>query len=81
MNRTTFAHLRKASVRLISASGLALVAATAGAVPSQQQRGHYRHALGDYTVTAVYDGYVDLDPAHLSGMSQDQFQVFITRAF
>jgi len=72
MNRTTFAHLRKATLRLIAASGLALLAATAGAAPSQQQPGYYRHALGDYTVTAVYDGYVDLDPAHLSGMSQDQ---------
>ncbi|MFC3291526.1 MBL fold metallo-hydrolase [Modicisalibacter luteus] len=43
----------------------------------QQAAGFYRQMVGETVVTAVYDGYADLDPSHLSGMSQDKIQEHI----
>jgi glyoxylase-like metal-dependent hydrolase (beta-lactamase superfamily II) len=69
--------------RLAGALGLVgFLAATqaAFAAPAdqyQQAAGFYRHMVGETVVTAVYDGYVDLDPKHLSGMSQDKVQEHI----
>ncbi|HYG41409.1 MAG TPA: MBL fold metallo-hydrolase, partial [Bordetella sp.] len=34
-------------------------------IQTAQAPGFYRMALGDFVVTALYDGYVDLDPAIL----------------
>ncbi|MHB0776022.1 MBL fold metallo-hydrolase [Halomonas sp. WWR20] len=43
----------------------------------QQAAGFYRQMVGETIVTAVYDGYADLDPNHLSGMAQDEIQEHI----
>ncbi|SJN12556.1 hypothetical protein CZ787_08340 [Halomonas citrativorans] len=69
--------------RLAGVLGLAgILAATqmAFAAPTdqyQQAAGFYRQMVGETVVTAVYDGYVDLDPNHLSGLSQDKIQEHI----
>lgn len=43
----------------------------------QQAAGFYRQMVGDVVVTAIYDGYIDLNPEHLSGLSQKQIQEYI----
>ena len=43
----------------------------------QQAAGFYRQMVGDVVVTAIYDGYIDLNPKHLSGLSQQQIQKYI----
>ena len=42
----------------------------------QQAAGFYRQMVGDVVVTAIYDGYIDLNPKHLSGLSQQQIQKY-----
>ena len=74
-------HLRIAAAAAFAAGILALAPAAGAAGPENQQPGFYRYALGDYTVTAVYEGFIDLDPAHLSGMTQGEIQVHVARAF
>lgn len=43
----------------------------------QQAAGFYRQMVGDVVVTSIYDGYIDLNPKHLSGLSQQQIQEYI----
>jgi len=67
---------------LVISSLIGAAAAHAGApVPSEQAPGFYRQQVGDAVVTAVYDGYLDLDPKTLSGMTQQQIQVHIAKLF
>ncbi|WP_322982047.1 MBL fold metallo-hydrolase [Pseudomonas sp. C11] len=47
----------------------------------QQAAGFYRQMVGDTVVTAVYDGYIDLDPKHLAGMSQEKIQEHILHEY
>lgn len=62
------------SLAMIGLMGsIGLTATIACAAPQniyEQAAGYYRKAVGDAVVTAVYDGYIDLNPQHLSGMSQ-----------
>lgn len=65
---------------------LALSAATlasmhASATDLQQVPGFYRKAVGEYVVTAVYDGYIDLNSKNLNGLTQTQIQSLIVREF
>jgi len=73
---------------------LALAASTLGAslasvdavaaAPAQiktQVPGYYRHAVGELEVTALYDGYVDLDSKLLKGIQADQVQTLLARMF
>ncbi|QCF27113.1 MBL fold metallo-hydrolase [Hydrocarboniclastica marina] len=64
---------------------LGLGSASLHAAPPAQQRdqapGFYRMALGDFEVTALYDGAVNLDPALLKGVSADDVQALLARMF
>lgn len=54
------------------------------AAPAQvttQVPGFYRQALGDYEVTALYDGYVDLHLQLMKGMTEDKLQKLVARMF
>jgi glyoxylase-like metal-dependent hydrolase (beta-lactamase superfamily II) len=46
-----------------------------------QAPGYYRQVVGEAVVTAVYDGYIDLDANHLAGLDKDQVQALIAREF
>ncbi len=46
-----------------------------------QVPGYYRQALGDFTVTALYDGYIDLAPKLLHGLRDTQIQSLLARMF
>jgi len=64
--------------------GLALMAAINGAMAQAPQvgtqaPGYFRLALGDYEVTALFDGYNDLSPKLLQGMSQSQIRALLAR--
>ncbi|MCW2293160.1 glyoxylase-like metal-dependent hydrolase (beta-lactamase superfamily II) [Pseudomonas sp. BIGb0408] len=56
---------------------MAVASQAAFAAPAdqhQQAAGFYRQMVGNTTVTAVYDGYIDLNPKHLAGMPQEKIQ-------
>lgn len=69
------------------ASGLCLTLAMfsplASAEPVPQQKtqaaGYFRLAVGDYEVTALFDGYNDLSPRLLKGLSQEQIRALLAR--
>ena len=71
--------------RLAGAALVALLPLAAAAAPVAKQTGQvpgfYRMALGDFEVTALYDGYVDLDPAQLKGASAEDIQSLLARMF
>ncbi|NSL54705.1 MBL fold metallo-hydrolase [Uliginosibacterium aquaticum] len=74
------------SVALALASlGAGMSAAPALAAPPAQLKtqvpGFYRYAVGDFEVTALYDGYVDLDSKLLKGMRAQQIQSLMARMF
>lgn len=46
-----------------------------------QVPGYYRHAVGDFVVTALYDGYVDLDNKLLKGIRATELQSLLARMF
>lgn len=66
----------------VSAAGWSVPALAAP--PAQQKTqapGFYRMALGDIEVTALYDGYIDLDPKILTGIAAPDIQGLIARMF
>lgn len=64
---------------------LAAFAPTTQAAPSSVQTsqtpGFYRMALGDMVVTAIYDGYVSLNPSILNGASASDIQRLLAKMF
>ncbi|MBV7476587.1 MBL fold metallo-hydrolase [Pseudomonas sp. PDM31] len=48
-------------------------------IQGTQVPGFYRLAVGDYEVTALFDGYNDLSPKLLQGMSQSQIRALLAR--
>ncbi|MCD0505088.1 MBL fold metallo-hydrolase, partial [Bordetella petrii] len=46
-----------------------------------QAPGFYRMAVGDFIVTALYDGYVDLDPSILSGATAQDIHSLLASMF
>jgi glyoxylase-like metal-dependent hydrolase (beta-lactamase superfamily II) len=65
-------------------SAVVLGAASVTAAPAnsfEQAAGYYRQMMGDAVVTAVYDGYIDLNPQHLSGMSQAEIHKHILNEY
>ena len=46
-----------------------------------QSPGFHRQAVGDAVVTAVYDGYVALDPKSLSGLDQGKIRELMAKEF
>lgn len=78
--------------RLISAAALTALAAVGGGAPlaaqaeppAQQQTqapGFYRMALGEFEVTALYDGWIGLSPGLLKGASEADVQALLARMF
>ena len=62
-------------------AGMAPLAAQAD-VPAQvktQAPGYQRLAVGDYEVTALFDGYNDLGPTLLKGLSQKEIRALLAR--
>lgn len=74
-----------AAVAVACAAALAPVAVSAQtAAPAQirtQVPGFYRFAVGDFVVTALYDGYVDLQNKLFKGVSADDFKALLQRMF
>ncbi|MDF0605666.1 MBL fold metallo-hydrolase [Neisseriaceae bacterium TC5R-5] len=66
------------SVAALSASP---VLAEAPAQQKTQVPGYYRMMLGDFEVTALYDGYVDLATSLLKGMDEKDLQSLLARMF
>ncbi len=60
-----------------------LPAAVSAAPPAQktQAPGYYRMMLGDFEVTALYDGYAALDPKMLKGLGAKSIQSLLARMF
>lgn len=62
---------------------LALMSSMASAEPVPQQKtqapGYFRLAVGDYEVTALFDGYNDLSPHLLKGLSDGQIRALLAR--
>jgi glyoxylase-like metal-dependent hydrolase (beta-lactamase superfamily II) len=62
---------------------LALCSSLAVAAPVAQQKtqapGYFRLAVGDYEVTALFDGYNDLSPNLLKGLSPSQIRALLAR--
>lgn len=59
---------------VLAFSGLMFASATWADAPAQvkqQVPGYYRLAVGEYEVTALFDGYNDLSPTLLQGLSPD----------
>lgn len=74
--------------RLLAALGLACACALPLAaqsapppMPTDQVPGYYRLPIGDMIVTALYDGYVDLDPGILIGATEQDVQTLLARMF
>lgn len=77
--------LRAALLATALAGGVVLAAAPVTAAPPAQQRqqvpGYYRLALGSFEVTALYDGFIDLDSKILLGTSPDEVRELTARMF
>ncbi|AXK39050.1 MBL fold metallo-hydrolase [Crenobacter cavernae] len=76
---------RLSGAALACAMALALAPSIVHAVPPVQQTtqvpGFYRMALGDFQVTALYDGYVDLDTKLLKNVGAKDVQGLLARMF
>ncbi|MFJ5298452.1 MBL fold metallo-hydrolase [Pseudomonas sp. RC10] len=63
--------------------GLALCSTLASAQPPAQQKtqvpGYFRLAVGDYEVTALFDGYNDLSPKLLKGLPPERIRALLAR--
>ncbi len=87
------AHRRPGLPALLSATVVAVAALTAtvavapaahAAPPAQQKTqvpGYYRMMVGQFEVTALYDGYIDLDPKILRNTSAKEVQSLLARMF
>jgi hypothetical protein len=76
---------RRALLALVVAGAAALASTPTDAAPPAQQQtqvpGYYRMALGDFEVTPLYDGYINLDRKLLSGASAQDIQRLLARMF
>lgn len=82
MKKTSTSALSRSIVSGLISVFLGITAAHAAAPGEQTQvPGFYRQQVGEAVVTAVYDGYVALDPKGLAGLSQQQIQQNIARLF
>jgi glyoxylase-like metal-dependent hydrolase (beta-lactamase superfamily II) len=75
---------RSALLALTLAIPTTLAIPVLAAPPAQQKTqvpGYYRMALGDFEVTALYDGYVELDPKLLTGIAAEDLQSLLARTF
>lgn len=70
----------------LAAAGLAPLCAPAEAVAAPEQiraqaPGYYRFAVGDFVVTALYDGYIDLHNKLFKGAAPEDFKALLERMF
>ena len=65
---------------LAGMNATAAVAAPADRQPHQVP-GYYRMNLGEFEITALYDGFTQLDPTWLSGISADSIQSLLVKMF
>lgn len=82
--QTTSSLLRRglfAAALTLAALGTLAAHAAAPAQVKSQVPGFYRYAVGDFEVTALYDGYVDLGTQLLKGMRADHIQSLLARMF
>ncbi|WP_347911940.1 MBL fold metallo-hydrolase [Pseudomonas grandcourensis] len=76
--------MKHSLVCILRGFGLAFVLTSVGVqaqapIQATQVPGYYRLAVGDYEVTALFDGYNDLSPKLLHGMSQSQIRALLAR--
>lgn len=88
MKSNSMQPVRRISCALASALVLALALPTSAAAqaqpPAQQQSqvpGYYRMMLGDFEVTALYDGWIGLEPALFKGSTAEDIQGLLARMF
>ena len=83
MNNANLISLTRRAVSGLLAGALVAMSAAQAAPPAEQTQvpGFYRQQVGSTVVTAIYDGYVALDPKSLSGLNQQQIQQHIARMF
>lgn len=83
MNHASISSLSRRIVTGLVAGSFAAATAVHAAAPVEQAQvpGFYRQQVGNAVVTAIYDGYVALDPASLAGLDQQQIQQNIARMF
>lgn len=73
-----------AALRLLLAALIAVSASLSWAGAPQQKTqvpGYYRFMVGSFEVTALYDGYIDLDSALLKNTSPKEVQGLLARMF
>jgi glyoxylase-like metal-dependent hydrolase (beta-lactamase superfamily II) len=68
---------------VLSAACVAVVATAHAAAPAQKTQvpGYYRHQVGAFEVTALYDGQIELDTKILKNATQPQIQQLLARLF
>lgn len=65
-------------------AGTAASSASLAAAPAKQMTqvpGYYRMMLGEFEITALYDGYVSLDATLLKGINEKDLQSLLARMF
>ncbi|OZI27216.1 MBL fold metallo-hydrolase [Bordetella genomosp. 7] len=70
-----------AATALVAGAGAATPAHAAAPLQTAQAPGFYRMALGDFVVTALYDGYLDVDPGLLTGATAADIQTLLATMF
>lgn len=73
--------LRARTAALGGLAALFLTTASHAGSRDEQVPGYYRQKVGDLTVTALYDGYVDLDSKLLKGMQAKDLHALMERLF
>jgi len=68
-------------VCLVFAIGIIIFDNAQAAPAKAQVPGYYRYAVGDFEVTALNDGYLNLNPAGMKGLSAEKIQKLLVRAF
>ena len=75
----SIATVRHAVAAVLLSFSLAVTAATPSV--TSQVPGYYRQGLGEFSVTAIYDGYLDMDTQLLKGIKADRLQRLMARMF
>lgn len=77
--------LKVAAFGLALALAVPFAASAAPVTPPAQQKtqvpGYYRMMVGDFEITALYDGYIDVERKILKGVSAEDVQSLLARMF
>lgn len=77
--QATVTRLKRGALGVLAA--LTLAASAQAAPRDEQAPGYYRQKVGNLTVTALYDGYVDIDSKLLKGMQAKDLHALLERLF